>query len=97
MVMCPANGTSFNVVSVLSPDSYSGGFSSLDLPSAVSWQPSYGSTNFTLVAGSGSPEFGSIRLVGTNPDLQWHRRIAGSNYVVLVSTNIALPLTSWTP
>jgi hypothetical protein len=92
----PANGTSFNVVSILSPDTYSGSFSSLGLPSAVTWQSYYGSTNFTLVAGSGAPEFGSINLAGTNLIFNGTGGTAGSNYVVLVSTNVALPLISWT-
>jgi hypothetical protein len=89
----PTNGTSFNV---LSYGSFTGSFSSLGLPSAVNWQSNYGSTNFTLVAGSGSPEFGSIYLAGTNLIFNGTGGTAGSNYVVLVSTNVALPLKSWT-
>jgi hypothetical protein len=91
----PTNGTSFSVVSVLSPDSYSGSFTSLGLPSAVNWQSTYGSTNFTLVAGSGSPQFGTVNLSGTNLIFSGIGGSPGSNYVVLVSTNLTIPLTNW--
>ena len=91
----PTNGTSFSVVSVLSPDSYSGSFTSLGLPSSVSWQPSYGSTNFTLVAGSPKPQFGTFNLSGTSLIFSGIGGPPGSNYVVLASTNLTIPLTNW--
>jgi hypothetical protein len=91
----PTSGTAFNVL-LLYFASYSGSFGSLGLPAATIWQSSYGSTNFTLVAGSGSPEFGGINLAGTNLLFHGTGGTAGSNYVVLVSTNLALPLMSWT-
>ena len=59
----PTNGTTFNV---LAYGSFTGSFSSLGLPAAVSWQSNYGSTNFSLVAGSELPQFGIINLLGTN-------------------------------
>ena len=88
----PANGTTFNV---LSYGSFAGSFSSLGLPAAVSWQSNYGSTNFALVAGSGSPQFGTVNLSGTNLIFNGMGGTAGSNYVVLASTNLTLPLTNW--
>jgi hypothetical protein len=91
----PTNGASFSVVSVLSPDSYSGSFASLGLPSAVSWQSNYGTTNFSLVAGSAQPQFGSVNLSGTNLIFNGIGGSPGSNYVVLVSTNLTIPLTNW--
>jgi hypothetical protein len=91
----PANGSSFTV---LSYGSFTESFSSLGLPAAVSWQPTYGSTNFTLlVGGVGKPQFGTIKLSGTNLVFNGTGGAPGSNYVVLASTNLTLALTSWTP
>ena len=52
----PTNGTTFNV---LAYGSFTGSFSSLGLPAAVTWQSNYGSTNFSLVAGSEFPSLES--------------------------------------
>jgi hypothetical protein len=92
----PANGSSFNVFSLLSPDSYTGSFSSLGLPAGVTWQSNYGATNFTLVAGNGQPVFAAFSLSGTNLIFSGTGGTAGSNYVILASTNLALPLINWT-
>jgi len=89
----PTNGTTFNVVTY---GSFTGSFSSLGLPAAVSWQSNYGSTNFSLVAGSELPQFGIVNLSGTNLIFNGTGGPAGSNYVMLASTNLALPLTNWT-
>ena len=65
------------------------------MPSAVSWQSNYGSTNFTLVAGSAMPQFGTFNLSGTNLIFNGTGGSPGSNYVVLASTNLTIPLTNW--
>jgi hypothetical protein len=88
----PTNGTSFNVASY---GSFTGNFTSLGLPSAVSWQSIYGSTNFTLVAGSAQPQFGTFNLSGTNLIFNGIGGSPGSNYVILASTNLTVPLTNW--
>ena len=88
----PTNGTTFNV---LSYGSFTGSFSSLGLPAAVSWQSTYGSTNFFLVAGSAQPQFGTVNLSGTNLIFNGMGGTAGSNYVILASTNLTIPLTNW--
>ena len=88
----PTNGTTFNVISY---GSFTGNFISLGLPSAVSWQPNYGSTNFTLVAGSPKPQFGTFNLSGTNLIFSGIGGPPGSNYIILASTNLTLPLTNW--
>jgi hypothetical protein len=88
----PTNGTAFNV---LSYGSFTGSFSSLGLPSGVTWQSIYGGTNFTLIAGSGSPQFGVFNLSGTNLIFNGTGGSPGSNYVVLTSTNLTIPLTNW--
>ena len=89
----PANGATFNV---LSYGSFTGSFSSLGLPAGVSWQSNYGVTNFSLMAGSGLPRFGIVDLSGTNLIFNGEGGASGSNYVILASTNLALPLTKWT-
>jgi hypothetical protein len=89
----PANGTTFNVL--LSSSGVLGTFSSLGLPSSVTWQSTYGSTNFTLVAGSAQPQFGTFNLSGTKLIFNGTGGSPGSNYVVLVSTNLTIPLTNW--
>ena len=88
----PTPGTSFNV---LSYGAYTGGFASLGLPAAVSWLSSYGSTNFTLLVGSPKPQFGTFNQAGTNLIFNGLGGSPGSNYVVLASTNLALPLANW--
>ncbi len=88
----PTNGTTFNV---LTYGSFTGSFSSLGLPAAVSWQSNYGSTNFTLVAGSAQPQFGTFNLSGTNLIFNGIGGSPGSNYVMLASTNLTIPLTNW--
>ena len=89
----PANGTTFDVL--LSSGSVLGTFSSLGLPPAVSWQTAYGATNFTLIVGGGSPQFGTVNLSGANLILNGTGGTAGSNYVILSSTNLTIPLTNW--
>ena len=90
----PTNGTTFNV---LTYGSFTGSFSSLGLPADVSWQSNYGSTNFSLVAGARLPQFGTVNLLGTNFIFTGTGGPSGSNYVVLASTNLTLPLTNWLP
>ena len=88
----PSNGTIFNV---LFYGSFTGNFTSLGLPSTVSWQSTYGSTNFTLVAGSPQPQFATFNLSGTNLIFNGTGGSPGSNYVMLASTNVTIPLTNW--
>jgi len=88
----PTNGTAFNV---LSYGAFTGNFASLGLPSAVSWQPTYGSTNFILVVGSPKPRFGTYNVAGTNLIFDGIGGSPGSNYIILVSTNLTLPLPNW--
>jgi hypothetical protein len=89
----PTNGTSF---SVLLYGSYTGSFTSLGLPAGVTWQSTFGATNLTLTAGGVKPQFGAFNLSGTNLIFNGTGGTAGSNYVMLASTNLALPLTNWT-
>jgi hypothetical protein len=43
------------------------------------------------------PRFSFIALVGTNLVMNGNGGTAGSNYYVLASTNLAWPLSQWTP
>ncbi|HEY4415716.1 MAG TPA: hypothetical protein VGO57_08495 [Verrucomicrobiae bacterium] len=88
----PVTGAAFNV---LSYGAFTGNFASLGLPGAISWQTSYGSTNFTLVAGGGKPRFGTLNLSGTNLIFNGLNGSPGSNCVILASTNLTLPLANW--
>jgi hypothetical protein len=54
----------------------------------------YGATNFSLVVGATVPDLESLIV---SPNHLVFVGVAGSNYIVLTSTNLALPLTSWTP
>ena len=86
----PANGDAFIL---LSYGSASGNFTSMGLPPAVSWQPTYGSTAFSLLVGT-QLRFGTVNLSGTNLLFSGIGGTAGSNYVVLASTNLTIPLTN---
>ena len=89
----PANGTSFSVLRSLG--SVQGTFSSLGLPPAVSWQTTYAATNFTLTVGSPKPQFATLNLAGTNAIFTGIGGSPGSNYVILATTNLTLPLPNW--
>ena len=88
----PTNGTVFTV---LTYSNYSGSFASIGLPAAIHWQSIYGSTNFALVAGNMKPQLGTFNLSGNNLVLKGTGGMPGSNCVILASTNLALPLSSW--
>jgi hypothetical protein len=44
-----------------------------------------------------APRFDSVGLAGTNLVMRGDGGLAGSNYYVLASTNLILPLAQWTP
>jgi hypothetical protein len=81
---------------VLSYGSESENFSALDLPSTVRWQTLYGLTNLSVIVGAGAPRFDTFDLVKSNFILGGIGGAAGSNYVVLTSTNLSIPLGAWT-
>ena len=55
-----------------------------------------GPLNFTVVAPP-QPKIGSFKLAGGNVVLNGTNGTAGLTYSVLTSTNVALPVASWTP
>jgi len=89
----PAIGTIFNLATYRS---FSGSFSSLNLPSGVGgWQTGYAPTVLQIQAGLPSlaaPVFTSSNLV-----LNVTNGLAGNQYRVLSTTNLALPVADWTP
>jgi hypothetical protein len=89
----PTNGSVFKV---LAYGSETGTFSGLNLPSAVQWNTQYGATNLSLIVGAGAPRFGTFDLVKTNFILGGIGGTAGSNYLILTSTNLTIPLANWT-
>jgi hypothetical protein len=89
----PANGAVF---SVMTYSTAVGAFSSVGLPASVSWQTAYGPTNFSLTVAAAKPQFIAAKLIGTNLVLSAAGGKWGSNYVVLASTNLTLPLAQWT-
>jgi hypothetical protein len=89
----PASGTTFNV---LGYGSYSGNFSSLNLPTTVKWQSTYNPTDLQLIVGNGALEFTLDKLIGTNLVLSGSGGTPDNSYHILASTNLMLPLTNWT-
>jgi len=94
-----AAGNSFHIFSAAS---YSGSFTGGIVPATpgpgLVWdktQLSAGTIN--VITGTSQPVSSSSSVSGSNFIFSGTNGPAGSNYVVLVSTNIATPLTNWTP
>jgi hypothetical protein len=84
-------------------DMYSGSFSPIALPSlgvGLAWDTNSLTTNGVLQVVSTAispPQITGIQLSGTNLVLQGTNGLSGEMYVLLNSTNVALPLNQWTP
>ena len=82
--------------------SYSGGFSSINLPplaGGLLWGTNNLAINGTLQVVSATgfiPVFTSFSVAGTNLLFSGTNGVPGENYYLLVSTNLALPVTNWT-
>ncbi len=84
------------VFDVLNYGSFSGSFSSLNLPSGVGgWQTRYAPTVLQIEAGL--PHLAPPHLSKTNLVLNGTNGLAGNQYRVLSATNLILPLADWTP
>ena len=88
----PTNGTIYGLISY---PSATGVFTALELPPGFFWQQLYNATSYALRVVTG-PTFGASSVSGTNVVFTGSDGMPGSNYVVLTSTNVALPLTNWT-
>jgi hypothetical protein len=88
----PATSTVYNLISY---PSFTGGFTALELPPGFFWQQIYGATNYVLRVVSG-PVFSAAVVSGNNVVFSGTDGMPSTNYVVLTSTNITVPLTNWT-
>jgi autotransporter-associated beta strand protein len=88
------NGDSFKILDATND---TGAFATLSLPalgSGLGWNTSALYTNGTLSVVM-LPRFNSVGLVGTNVVMSGNGGMVGSNYYVLASTNLLLPLAQW--
>jgi len=79
--------------------SYAGSFSSVTLPplaGGLAWTNQLLSYGSIAVVATPPLGFGSIQRSGTNVIMSGTGGTAGGNYVVLATTNAALPATNWT-
>jgi autotransporter-associated beta strand protein len=92
-----AAGDSFPVFNA---QNYSGGFVSMVLPalsSGLIWNTNYLATSGTLsVATVTQPVFASVSTIPGGVVFQGGAGLAGANFYLLGSTNLATPLTNWT-
>ena len=66
------------------------------LPSGLAWETNSLSTNGTITVVPAPPRFGNLSLTSSNVTLNGSGGMATSNFFVLTSTNLALPLSNWT-
>ncbi|MGH7952923.1 MAG: beta strand repeat-containing protein, partial [Limisphaerales bacterium] len=81
---------------------YNGSFATYDLPplpAGLGWDTSHLNSDGSIrvIAQTTPPSFNSVTLNGSNLVMSGSGGTADGTYYVLGSTNIALPLTSWTP
>ncbi|HXJ76872.1 MAG TPA: hypothetical protein VNM37_28700, partial [Candidatus Dormibacteraeota bacterium] len=91
-----------NTFKIFDAVTYTGSFNTTNLPplgGGLVWDTAGLTNNGTikvLSTGSSQPQIGTVFLSGTNFIFSGTGGTAGSNYWVLTSTNVALPLVSWT-
>jgi hypothetical protein len=91
----PVPGNSFSVVSF---GSSSGIFSTVNFPSAtgLTWHTNYSSTAFMVQVNGVPPQFLAVQQLGAQLIFSGTNGPGGGQYRVLSSTNVQLPLASWT-
>jgi hypothetical protein len=83
--------------------SYAGAFTSISPPipaAGLAWNTNALNTSGTLsLIVTASPHFGAISISGGGNGLSLSGTggVANANYYLLASTNLATPLTNWTP
>ena len=93
----PNSGDSFLVIGY---PSFAGGFTSytgLDLGGGLQLTPNLSATGLTLVAVGSALRIANISLSGTNLVINGVNGLSGRTYFTLMSTNVAKPLTQWSP
>jgi len=89
-------GDSFKLFSA---SSYAGTFDSIVLPTltgSLTWNTNSLGVNGTLSINGGGATIGSVSVVGSNLAMSGSGGPAFTNYVLVASTNVSLPVTSWT-
>jgi autotransporter-associated beta strand protein len=92
-----AAGDSFKLFSAAN---YTGAFAAINLPPLVSglaWSNTLASDGMLQIVATTPPSISSVALSGGNFVLSVGGGPRGSPFRVLATTNIALPLTDWTP
>jgi hypothetical protein len=96
-----AAGDTFHIFSAASySGSFTGGITPATPGSGLAWDTTQlNAGTISVVAGGGvsQPVSGGATVSGGNFIFSGSNGPAGSNYVVLTTTNIATPLTNWTP
>lgn len=84
---------------IFTAGSYSGSFTQGINPAnpgpGLAWQLNAGT--LSVVTGTSQPVLGTVSFLGGNLVLSGSNGSAGNNFVMLTSTNLATPLTNWTP
>lgn len=83
-------------------DSYAGSFTTVNLPqlaAGLMWSNNLATSGTVEVVATSAPQphITSIQLSGTNLILGGTNGVSGETYLLLSSTNVALPLNQWTP
>ena len=94
-----ADGDTFRLFSAVTTASVFGATNLPSLDAGFRWDTGGFGTGVVRVVyvGLGRPAFQSIAQSGTNLILGGSNGVAGTPYYLLTSTNLALPLTDWTP
>jgi hypothetical protein len=90
-----------NSFQIFSATGYSGSFTNLAPATpgtGLAWDiTQLGNGKLKVVAAPAQPAINNVMVSGSSLIFSGTNGVANSNYVVLVSTNVATPLTSWTP
>jgi autotransporter-associated beta strand protein len=94
----PALGDAFKLFTAATAPS--GNFSSVTLPlltNGLAWsKTALATAGVITVVSNTPPRIGSIKLSGSTLIFSGSNGVAGNNYYVIASTNLVLPLASWT-
>ena len=89
----PAVSSAFTI---LSYGAFTGGFNNTNLPSAVTWQTTYGSTALTIKVLGLGPTIPALSVLSRPPDMVLSWPTNASTFVLNRTASLRLPIT-WTP